>query len=131
MQQYLFLSIQLINELPPFLFEHSNFCLIFFKFFFIPRSKNLLSIKVFCYIYPGPSIFNFFNHKNFFRSIWSATFCKNDFNFRYSDMVAYFKIRIPVIIFFTKANICARYFINKLHFDCTMISIVVFTNYII
>ena len=81
MYQYLFfLLIQLLNELQPFLIECSNICLIFFLLFFIPRSKNFLSIKVFYYIYPGP-IFNFFNHKTSSDKFEEQTFAKTFLDF--------------------------------------------------
>ena len=46
-------------------------------------------------------------------------------------MVTNFKFRIFLIILFMKINVCARLYINKLHFDCAMICIVSFINYII
>ena len=50
------------------------------------------NFKVFYYICPQKSVFNFFNHKKFPRPIWSVTFCKNVL------MVPNFKLRIFFII---------------------------------
>ena len=49
----------------------------FLQFFFIKWSSNLFAIKDINNIYPWLGIFNFFNHKNLFRPIWSVTFYKN------------------------------------------------------
>ena len=40
------------------------------------------------------SVFNFFNHKNIFRPIWSANFCRNILIFWYSDNMTNFSLRI-------------------------------------
>ena len=49
----------------------------FLKFIFVKRSNNFFSNKIINSLCPRHSIFNFFNHKNYFRPIWSVTFCKN------------------------------------------------------
>ena len=46
-------------------------------------------------------------------------------------MITNFKLSIFIIFFCIKANIYAWLYINRLHFDCAMICIVVFINYII
>ena len=45
----------------------------FFQFFFVQCSNNFFSIKIINNISIWHSIFNFFNHKNFFRPIWNVT----------------------------------------------------------
>ena len=69
------------------------------QLFFVKRSNNFFSIQVFYYICPRRRIFNFFDHKNFFRSTRTASFCKNLFIFLYSLMNSNFKFIIFVIIF--------------------------------
>ena len=81
-------------------------------------------------ICPWHSIINFFNDKNFFRLIWMIDFCKNVFIFWYSYLIANFKFRASLIIFFIIFNICASLYINNSHFNCSMILIVVIVNYI-
>ena len=106
----------------------------FLQFYFVVLSNNFFAITITNNISPRHSIFNFFNLKNFFRPIWSITFtklCKNIFTFWYSNMITNFKFSIFLIIFFIKFNICAWHYINKLHFICSMICIVVFIYNII
>ena len=140
-----FLSIQLLNKLLYFFhltYSLSPFLLITFSIpnyfcFFVPQfvslklSSNLFSFKKTNNICSRHSIFNFFNHKNFFRSIWNVTLCKNIFIFLYSISITNFKFRIFIINFYTRVNICASFHINRFNFNCTMICIVVFINYII
>ena len=70
-------------------------------------------------------IFNCFNNKNLFWSIWSAGFGKNTFGFWYSDMITNIKFMVFII------TLCTCLDINMLHFECSGICIVVFTNYTI
>ena len=54
--------------------------------------------------------------------------------FLYFDISTFvnFRFRIFIIVFSTKLNICTWLYINKLHFDCSMICcIIVFVNNII
>ena len=53
----------------------------FLQLFFVKRSKNFFNITIANNICPWHSIFNFFNPKNVFRSIWNVTFCRNVFIF--------------------------------------------------
>ena len=125
-----FLSIQLLKQvLWPF---HLISCLSpsLLNSFFVKRSSNFFAIKINNKICPQHSFFSFSNHKIFFRLIWSATFCKNVFIFRYSYMTTNFKFRIFLIIFVIKDNIRARLYISRLHIDCAMICIVVFIDYV-
>ena len=70
-------------------------------------------------------IFNCFNNKNLFWSIWSAGFGKNTFGFWYSDMITNIKFMVFII------TLCTCLDINMLHFECSGICIIVFTNYTI
>ena len=75
--------------------------------------------------------FNFFN-KYFFRPIWNIDFSKNVFLFWYSSIISNFKFRTFLIIYlFIKVNIYAWLYINRLLFNCSMIFISAFINYII
>ena len=85
-----------------------------FQFFFTKRSKNLFAIKFSHYMPQWHSIFNFFDHKNFFWPIWSTTFGKNDFIFWYSYMATNLKLMIIFIIFCTRVNVCAWLCVNRL-----------------
>ena len=67
---------------------------MFFQFFFVKCSNNFFPVKIICNICLRHSIFNFFNQKNFFRPIWSVTFCKNVFIFWYSKNITNFKFKI-------------------------------------
>ena len=91
------------------------------QFFFVKCSNYFLAVKMTNKICPRNSIFNFFNHKNLSRPIWSVIFYKNVLIFLYSYMITNFKFRIFLIIFFIKVNICAWPYINRLHFCCAMI----------
>ena len=72
----------------------------------------------------------FFNRKIFFGTISNIVFFKNVFIFRYSYVVTNLKFRIFLIIFFLmEVNVCARLYINRLHFGCAMLCI--FINYFI
>ena len=114
-----------------FLYYFFNYKLCFIcllQLSFIKESNNFFIIKILYYIYPWYCIVNFFNQINFFRLIWSVTFCKNNFIFLYSNMIADFKFRI-FTIFYIKVSIYVHLHINKLHFDCFMICTIVFINY--
>ena len=98
------------------------------QFFFIKRSNNFFSIKVFPDISPRNNVFNFFNNKNFFRPIASVSFTKNVFTFWYSYM-SYFDILIwsptsnlaSLSLFSTIKSI--NVYISRLHFNGSMIRI--------
>ena len=140
-----FLSIQILKELLypfrsthtlfPFLFITFSilnyFLICFLQFFFITRSINFFSIKIINNMCLSHSIFNFFNYRNFFRPIRSVTLCKNVFIFGYPNYITNFKFRTFTINFFTRVNICVWFYISRFHFNCTMVLIVIFINYII
>ena len=67
--------------------------------FFVKLSNNFFTFKITNKICTGHSIFNVFNHKNFFGPIWNVNFCKNGFIFWYSYMIANLKLRIFIVIF--------------------------------
>ena len=73
-----------------------------FAFLFI-CFKNFFSIKVFYCVCLRNSIFTFFDHKNFFRAIWRATFFKIVFMFWYSYMVA--NLNLGSLSFFSTSKI--------------------------
>ena len=58
-------------------FIYPKFCLIsLLQSFFLKRFNNLFTAKVSNYIRLQNSIFNYFNQKIFFWSIWKVAFCK-------------------------------------------------------
>ena len=88
-------------------FFYTKFFLIcFLQLFFVTRCNRFFTIKITHDICPQNSFFNFCNHKNFFRSIWNVTFCKNAFIF-WNSYITNYKFRILFIIIFIKINICA------------------------
>ena len=62
--------------------------------------------------------------KSFFRPIWNVTFCKNVFIFWRSYIVTKFKLRVSLLIFFTRVNLCALFYISGLNFNRDLICIV-------
>ena len=103
-----FLSIQLLKELLwPFHVKYSSLSFHFYYFFncklflicflqiiCVKLSISFFTVKITNSICPRYSIFNFFNHKNFFWIIWNMAFCKNIFVFWYFYMVTNFRFRI-------------------------------------
>ena len=65
----------------------------FLQFVFVKISSLLRSLLT-SVISQVHSIFKFFNHKNFFRPIWSVNICKNIFIFWYCNNITNFKFRI-------------------------------------
>ena len=100
------------------------FLICFLKFFFVKCFNNFFTVKIINNICTRNSIFNFFNHKLFFWPIWNIDFCKNIFIFWYSYMITNFKFRTFFIILFIKVNIYACLYINRLHFNVSVICIV-------
>ena len=82
-----------------YLFTSKLFFICFFEFFFVKHSNDFFSVAIANSIFPRHSIFNFFNHKTLFRSIWSVTFCKNISTFLYSNNIRNFKFRVFIIEF--------------------------------
>ena len=72
-----------------------------------------------------PSIFNFFNHKLFFRPIWSIAFRKIVFIFWYSNTITNFKFWVFIISFFIRISLCVWFYINRFHFNCAIICIII------
>ena len=59
-------------------FFYPNFVLFCFsQFFFIKCSSDFFTVKITNKICLRHSVFNFINHKNFFRPISNIAFCKN------------------------------------------------------
>ena len=87
------------NLSPFFLITFSTLNSAWFVFwnYFSKMFRNIFTVQITCnYVH---SIFNFYNQKNFFRTIWRVTFCKSVFIFWYSCKVTNFKFRIFFIIF--------------------------------
>ena len=140
-----FLPIQLLNDLlypfhltynlSPFFFITFSiwnyFWFVLMQLFFVKSSNNSFVVKIINNIIPRHNIFNFFNHENFFGTIWSVTLSKNVFTFWYSKNITNFNFRIFFIILFSRVNICAWFYISSFHFNCTIICTVVFISYII
>ena len=107
-----------------------SFLICFLQFFFAKRSYNFFDFKITNNICPQSSFLIFCNTKNVFRSIWNTAFCKNVFIFWYYHMIADFKYRTFLIIFFIKVNIHAWIYIKRFHFNPSMICVVKFINYL-
>ena len=73
----------------------NSFCFTFRDYFLwkVPRFSSPLRLLM-----SKHSIFNFFNHKNFFRTIWSVTFYKNIFIFWCSNNITNFKFRLLLLL---------------------------------
>ena len=83
-------------------FFYSKFCLICsVQFFFIKRSNNFFTVKITNNTSPWHIFFNFCNQKDFFMPIWSITFCKNIFVFRYSNMLT--NLGFSLVFFLSKS----------------------------
>ena len=74
---------------------------------------NFFVFKITNHVCPRHSVFNFFNHKIFFRPIWNIYFCKNVFILWYSNIITNFKFSTFLIIFFIKVNIHAWICISR------------------
>ena len=59
-----------------YFFNPKFFFICFLQFFFIKASNNFFVLKIINNIWSWPGVFNFFTHKNLFRSIWNRAFCK-------------------------------------------------------
>ena len=114
-------------SLPPFLFITPS-VLNSVWFVFCNSSSPLRSLMTYVH---GTVFLTFFNYKNFFYPIKSITFWKNIFVFSYSYMIINLNLRIFLITFFIKVNICIILDINKPRFYCTIICLAVFFNYFI
>ena len=110
------------------IFNSKLFFICFIAFLFHKTFNNFFSFKIIkrC---PQHILFNFFNHKNFFRLIWNIAFCKNHFIFWCSYVITSIKFRTFLIIFLSKVNIHAFLYIRILYFNCSLICIDVFTPY--
>ena len=121
-------SSNLTYNLLPFMlitFWILNFLICFLQFFFVERSNNFSAIKISNNLSPRHRMFDFFNHKEFFRPVWKVTFCKKIFVFWYFSMVKKSKFRAFFIFFSIKVNIHIL-FVIRFHSNCSMICIVVY-----
>ena len=114
-----------------YFFNSKLYLICFLQFYFIKCLKNFITFQITNNIFQRYIVYKFFNHKNFFRSISNGTFGRNVFVFWYSYMIANINLSTFFTILFIKVNVCAWLYINRLHFDCSMICIVVFIDYII
>ena len=112
------------------IFNSKFYFICFLQFYCTKRPKNLFTVKIANNICPRDSAFIFFNHKNFLRPIWNIAFCKKFFYFDILTGSPTLNFRIFFIIIYNKLNICAGPYINRVHFDCAMICIVLFIDYI-
>ena len=75
-------NIQFISFSLYFFFNFKLFLICFLQLFFIKRFNNFFSsVKITKNVCPWHNVFNFFNHKNYFRLICNIGFCKNVFMF--------------------------------------------------
>ena len=84
-------------------------------------SNNFFAFKITNNTCPRHSVFDFFYQKNFFRAVWNIVFCKNVFIFWCSYNITNFKFRIFIINFFSGVNECVWFYINRFHFNCSLI----------
>ena len=113
-------------------FFNSELCLIcFMQFFFIENSSNLFSDEITNNVCPWQGIFDPTNQKNFFRPIRSIFFSKNILVFWNCDAITCFKLSIFGIRNNTVFSIETRFNINRLHFNRSMICVIVLINSII
>ena len=103
-------------------FNFKFFLICLLQFILVKRSNNFFSIKIINNTCPRYIILTFLITKIFWPTC-SVTFRKYIFIFWYS--------RIFIIDFFTRVNLCVWLYINKFHFNCVIICIIVFINYII
>ena len=82
--------------------------------YYLECFSNFFSNNIINNIRLWHSLFNFFNHKNVFWSIWSVIFCRNSFIYWYANNITNFKFRIFIINLFAWHNICA-WFTFELH----------------
>ena len=95
-------NMQFITFLFNYLFNSELFLICFFLFFLMKSSNNIFTVKMTNKWCPRHSAFNSRNHKIFFRPIWSVSFCKDVFILWYSYMITNFKVKIFLVIFFSK-----------------------------
>ena len=67
-------NIQFIAFSNNYFFSYRLYLICFLQFFFVKRSSNFFTLEITNKICPRDSIFNFLNHKHFFRPIQSVTF---------------------------------------------------------
>ena len=112
----------------------SWFLLSSFSFFFafkgFSRPLDQFGVKPFAKICPWHNMFYLLYREGFFRTIWIVDLCKNIFVL-YPHMAINFEFRVFIIVLNTIVNINTPLNISRFHFDCLMIYVVVFVNYII
>ena len=75
--------------------------------------------------------FELVNLKNFIWPFWSSAFCKNILINWYCNTIMNFKFMVFIIMFNFKTKMCTCLNINRFHFDCSMIFIIVFVKYLL
>ena len=113
------------------LFYPKLLLICFLQFFFIKCSNSFFTIKITNNICPLNRVLTPLITKNFFRSIWSISFCKNTFVFLFSCNIINLKSWIFIIRINIVFNIITRLNISRFHFNCSMICIIVIINNII
>ena len=78
-------------------------CLL--QLFFVKRSSNFFFVKNTNNIYPWHSVFNFFSHNTFFRSIWDIAFAKI-FHFHIYFYISQTSHLVPFLLFYSLNSIC-------------------------
>ena len=124
-------NVQFIAIFLYYFLNSKLFLICFCNSFFIKRSNNFFSFNITDNICPWNSVFNFFLSKNFPRPIWNIAFCKKVILVWYPNYITNFKFNIFIINFFTKFNISAWFYSNRFIFNCAMVYIIMFINYII
>ena len=114
-----------------YFFNFKLFLICFLKFFSTKRSNNSPPWRSLIIIVHDTVFLAFLITKSLFRQTWMVTFCKNVFIFWYSNHITNFKFRIFIINSFTRVNICDCFYINSFYFNCTMLCIIIFLNYVI
>ena len=121
---YLFF-IQVLNNIS------STFYIQFITFFLYSFSRIFSPLRLLIICVHGTLFLTFLIKKKIFWPIWFVAFCKNYFIFWYSHIITNFEFRIFIIMLNVEVIIYACLNINKPHFDCPMVRIIVIINNII
>ena len=111
-----------------YFFILNYFWFVFFNSFSLKRSNKFFTIKIINNISPWNCIFNFFNYKSLFWPISGISFSKNVFVFWNFYMITNLKFRTLFLRINIVFGIRIRFDINGLHFNRSMVCIIVFIN---
>ena len=110
-----------------YFFYYKFFLICFLQFFFLNCSNNIFTIKINNNICPWNWIFNFANYKNLFRPIRSISFSKNVFVFYIFTWSLVLNLGSLALLFFPK-SIYIIFNINRVHFNCSVICVLLYLS---